>query len=74
VYSSSSESYDDSEYQNLTEACTLHTMTSVQNTNYSGNVDIDSSGELNSLLDLVKTDEPRKVSVKGRYNMLIFNS
>ena len=40
-------------------------MTSVQNTNYSGNVDILDSGELNSLLDLVKTEEPRKVSEKG---------
>ena len=40
-------------------------MTSVQNTNYSGNVDILDSGELNSLLGLVKTEEPRKVSEKG---------
>jgi hypothetical protein len=42
-------------------------MTSVQNTNYSGNVDILDSGELNSLLDFGKTEEPRKVSEKGRH-------
>ena len=49
-------------------------MTSVQNTNYSGNVDILDSGELNSLLDLVKTEEPRKVSEKGRHFNSIFTS
>lgn len=49
-------------------------MTSVQNTNYSGNVDILDSGELNSLLDLVKTEEPRKVPEKGRHFNSIFTS